>query len=315
MKRIISILSIIIIITLTLLPLCLGVSAAPNFSSGTYVYVIPNNESPGSDLYKQYLVPYVLTGEEGYAFNRNSVGIFEHFLGSAQDFDAIIQAQEYATIYLFNNTYLTVRFYPDDGYVTLYYYYNMLGTTKSINFYTSTYNTSFSASSNDIHFYVNEDGRLMLYFEGDVVGHLVPNDLYGCVFSLNKSPETIYGQGVIDGQNSVSDRYQEGYEDGYSIGLEEGYENGYSFGYQNGLDEDSENAYGEGYNVGYNQGFSEGQNVDMVAFNAISGFFEGLKNFFSPFFSIGIGSLTISTMLGLVVFVFIGAIVIKILRG
>lgn len=96
------------------------------------------------------------------------------------------------------------------------------------------------------------------------------------------------------------------YETGYQVGINEGYTQGYNDGIS-----DSQ----EGQENAYNMGYLAGQDSNRIVEQSINGFFDGVTNFFYPFFSMGVGGLTIFSILGLALTAAVVMIVIKIVRG
>lgn len=172
----------------------------------------------------------------------------------------------------------------------------------------------------DIIIYMGSDGTLNYYIYNVQTGHIdsygsINNvAFYGCLFYNDAIPgdsESAYEEGYFEG-------YDQGRDDGYSIGFRDGYE---SINPSIIYDE----AYEAGYNYGlevkyadtdlYALGFAKGQEVNSYVPNAIRGFFEGMQGFFAPFLSIGIGNLTLYTLLGFMLFGFVLMAIVKIIRG
>lgn len=141
------------------------------------------------------------------------------------------------------------------------------------------------------------------------------------------SDNEYYNQGYEDGYQAGYEEgetagYENGYEagetagynTGYEAGETAGYESGYDEGYQAGLEQGT-GSYNEGYQAGYADGIINGQNVDEIVGNGISGFFEGMKEFFEPFLLVGIGDLTIANMFYLGLFLAFIVFIVKLIRG
>lgn len=71
----------------------------------------------------------------------------------------------------------------------------------------------------------------------------------------------------------------------------------------------------EAYQNGYNAGIIKGQEDADIASGLLGGFFDGLSGFVSSFTSIGVGNLTIGSMLGIMVITLIVVIIVKVVRG
>lgn len=141
--------------------------------------------------------------------------------------------------------------------------------------------------------------------------------------------------------------YNEAWEKAYDQGITEGYDIGYEEGYQKGAEEGGNgdlynNAYDKGYEDGvlmgveagkelcrsdhpnlvdseqlknyYNIGYLAGQDTNGIVNNGISGFFSGVTSFFEPFMTIGIGNLTVYSMIALAVIVALVVIIIKVVN-
>lgn len=90
------------------------------------------------------------------------------------------------------------------------------------------------------------------------------------------------------------------------------FENGYNEGAQSG----DAQRYDEGYKEGYKTGFGRGQdesNFDFV--RLFDGIFGGFSDFLQPVLNIGIGNITIASMVALVGLVFVVLLIVKIVRG
>lgn len=140
----------------------------------------------------------------------------------------------------------------------------------------------------DFFVYVDRNGNFEVcyYSTSDLTIIRQSND----VLQANLSG-AIFPYGEIPGTDGSDSSYQQGYDKGYQEG--------------------SEATYSEAYNLGY----ARGQNTENIVGNALSGFFTGMQNFFFPFLQIGIGSFTLSNLLGIIATVFIVIIILKIVRG
>ncbi len=215
--------------------------------------------------------------ESSITSNLSSIDITYNGYGSTVDF--------YVYLYdLPNNNELTytLTYLLDYGFVNLYY----ADFVVSDESYNQGYEAGYEAGYNE--------GEEAGYSEGYQTGHTAG-----------------YNEGYTAGETAGQEA---GYNQGYTAGESAGYEIGYDEGYQAGLDQGT-GSYNEGYQAGYADGTINGQNVDEIVNNGISGFFEGLSTFFSPFFSIGIGNLTVSTVLEVVIFAFFILLIVKIIRG
>lgn len=123
--------------------------------------------------------------------------------------------------------------------------------------------------------------------------------------------EVGYNEGYTAGETAGQEA---GYNQGYTAGESAGYETGYDEGYQAGLEQGT-GSYNEGYQAGYADGIINGQSVNEIVGNGISGFFEGMKEFFEPFLLVGIGDLTIANMFYLGMFLAFIVFIVKLIRG
>ncbi len=135
---------------------------------------------------------------------------------------------------------------------------------------------------------------------GHVCEHTVYSDDYKCLYCAEKHP--VY-------YNVYQEGYIAGHEIGHTEGIFEGVEKGKTEGYENG--------YNEGYRNGFCNGEIKGQEADVseVLPKAFDGLFESANDFFSTFLSLGIGSVTIGSLLSVALVVCLVVLIIKIIRG
>ena len=177
------------------------------------------------------------------------------------------------------------------------------------------------------------------FVEGNEAGYI-----RGLEVGRNEGFSSAYTEGYTTGYNDCKEQFQddsydiaynEGYakgrKDGYNAGLlkadekkfDVGYEIGWADGYNQGYDEGGDDAYRLGYESGvsdgsskaYTEGFAAGQDSNLIAGTAINGFFNGLSNFFQPFFAMGIGNITVYNMIALALIALLAVIIIKMLGG
>lgn len=156
------------------------------------------------------------------------------------------------------------------------------------------------------------------YAEGFAAG--APKDYYD---GYNNGHEEGYQQGYTNGENNgYGIGYIGGQTDGYNSGHSEGYSEGKADGYQEGhaaglieSGKTAEENYNSGYAAGFAKGTVKGQNDAKALEKGVSGFFDGLSGFFTPFLNLGFGSITIASLLGVVVIVFLVSLIFKLLKG
>ena len=129
-----------------------------------------------------------------------------------------------------------------------------------------------------------------------------------------------YTQGNTDGiaagtEIGYQNGYSQGNTDGIAAGTEIGYQNGYTQGKTDGISEGTNIGYNNGYQGGYNDGVIKGQTDSDIVEKGINGFFTGLTAFFAPFLTLGFGGITVASLLGLAVTVFIIILIYKLTRG
>lgn len=279
------------------------------------IFVDSNNEVVISEGYTNYpirgftnAITSILDAE-----SRRTWGVFSHFIenyymGSLTDTKVIT---------LFDGSQFYLQAYGDS------YQYRKL---SFIQFDKNGYGVTITPIGvefnevQDIMIYMGSDGTIRYYIYNIQTGFIVSygsiNNVafYGCLFYNNSVPgdsEAAYEEGYFDG-------YDQGRDDGYSIGYRDGFES-----------VNPDILYNEAYEAGYNYGlevqfadtdlyalgFAKGQEVNTYVPNAIKGFFEGMQGFFAPFLSIGIGNLTLYTLLGFMLFGFVLMAIVKIIRG
>lgn len=128
--------------------------------------------------------------------------------------------------------------------------------------------------------------------------------------------------------DTVFDKYySNGYGEGYELGLVDGKKEGFNLGYESGENvgrlvgfdlgkkEASIDSYNEGFQNGYKEGEIEGQETNEALDVVFDGIFRGISGFFAPFLSLGIGNLTVGSLLGLWLTVIVIMLILKIVRG
>lgn len=216
----------------------------------------------------------------------------------------------------------------------------------------STNNPDFTFGSYEVlyfenDYHVKEDGFycIMYFIQADVPqsGHiryrrnnnifsLYIESGYGVILYLRSTDRIIFDH-ILDSETdnwgsylvySVdieldNSSYDEGYQAGHDKGYSEGVIYGESLGYGTGYKEGEIYGYGVGYSEGqrngYNSGFSEGQNLGEALGEGMEGFMNGLADFVSVFLTLGVGSLTLGSMLGIVLIAFSVMLIVKIIRG
>lgn len=151
-----------------------------------------------------------------------------------------------------------------------------------------------------------------------------PVNMYPATLTLNNE---YYNQGYEDGYQAGYEEgetagYNTGYEagetsgynTGYEAGETAGYESGYDEGYQAGLEQGT-GSYNEGYQAGFADGTINGQDFNDAFNTFFYSFFDGLSGFFAPILSLGVGNLTIGSIVGVIGFVVILVLIIRIIRG
>lgn len=78
---------------------------------------------------------------------------------------------------------------------------------------------------------------------------------------------------------------------------------------------DAGEIYNEGYNNGYSKGLAEGQEVSEALKDAPTNFFQGIVEFLDSFMEIGVGVLTIRSLLGLLFVSLLVVSILKVVRG
>ena len=122
---------------------------------------------------------------------------------------------------------------------------------------------------------------------------------------------TGYQNGYTAGETAG---YQNGYTAGETAGQEAGYNTGYEAGYNKGLEAGSGD-YNAGFQAGYNAGKIDGQDFNDAFNTFFYSFFDGLSGFFSPLLSLGVGNLTIGSIVGLIGVVILVVFMIKLVKG
>lgn len=175
---------------------------------------------------------------------------------------------------------------------------------------------------------VTQDGRL---------GYLVYDIADLNVVSRGYVEYPLYGNIVLHGQSTSGGGYtydqlvqakDQGYAEGYQKGA-----NDQAQVFQNSLPSIKSEEYTKGFNEGkqagikevsladnqkeywYNVGYLAGQNTNYIVDEGITGFWDALEGFISPFLSIGIGSLTVGTVLAIVLICGLAFIIIRMTRG
>lgn len=284
-KIIIFIISLSVILSIT----ATFISASNNYNPNEYVFTIASKRPQETSLAKDYNIKqYPVDGFTGFGDFRQEDGFLYNYLGSGYESGGWNEDTATYEIPLFNDTYFLIRII--DSKWSLYYGF--------ADFYDSTFPDNYLICGpydfyHDVLFYINYVGQLKYcifengpnavtydsFFDEDI-------NFYGFMFP--------YGQVPNDEQ-----AYQNGYNTGYNDGFYEGY--------QDGISDTVEDAY--------NKGFTDGQDSTNIPSLALTGFFTGLTNFFAPFFSIGIGSLTIGNMLFLLIATFIAIMIARIIWG
>ena len=175
---------------------------------------------------------------------------------------------------------------------------------------------------------VTQDGRLG-YFVYDIA------DLN--VVSRGYVEYPLYGNIVLHGQNESGGGYTydqliQAKEQGYSEGYQEG-ANDQAQVFQSSLPSIKNEEFLRGYNEGkqegiresgladsqkdywYNVGYLAGQQTNDIVENGIGGFWDAMQGFISPFLSIGVGSLTVGTVLAIVLICGLAFVIIRMTRG
>lgn len=113
-----------------------------------------------------------------------------------------------------------------------------------------------------------------------------------------------------------------GYENGYNEGLKHANELEYSKGYAQGVADTKDGMHNGDYKYTeedlrryYDIGYLAGQDTNGIVNEGINGFFSALGGFFEPFMSIGVGSLTLYSCLGLLLITAVVVLLFKIARG
>ena len=151
-----------------------------------------------------------------------------------------------------------------------------------------------------------------------------PVNMYPATLTLNNE---YYNQGYNDGYEAGQEAgYNEGYtagetagqeagyNQGYTEGESAGYESGYDEGYQAGIEQGT-GSYNEGYQAGFADGTINGQDFNDAFNTFFYSFFDGLSGFFAPILSLGVGNLTIGSIVGVIGFVVILVLIIRLIRG
>lgn len=200
------------------------------------------------------------------------------------------------------------------------------------------------SSSLDFIFVVTSQGFIG-YILFDNTGNVYTTNITTVPFYTNVDPyyaEDEYENGYVDGYNTGFDEgYDSGYNRGYSSGVNSGELSGYEKGYVAGgndatnrynesfeeiIAEERIDAYNKGYEQaitdssgdyinGFNAGVIKGQNDAKIPVVVIEGFWSSIRDFFSSFLSIGIGNLTLYSLLGVVVVVSLAILLVKLIRG
>lgn len=279
------------------------------------IFVDPNNEVVISEGYTNYPIRGFTNSITSIPDedSRRTWGVFSHFIenyymGSLTSTKVVtlfdgsqFHLQSYGSSYQYRQLKY-VQFDKSGGGITITNVGPEFNETQDIMIYMS------SSATLDYYIYNVQTGII------DSYGTINNVTFYGSLFYNNSVPggsDTAYEEGYFDG-------YEQGRDDGYSIGYRDGYES---------VNPDTlyNEAYEAGYNAGlevqysdtdlYALGFAKGQEVNTYVPNAIKGFFEGMQGFFAPFLSIGIGNLTLYTLLGFMLFGFVLMAIVKIIRG
>lgn len=158
-------------------------------------------------------------------------------------------------------------------------------------------------------------------------------DDYYAESDYDKGYDEGYKEGYKEGDKVGSDRgYSQGLREGKQIGYDEGVEDGYQiyaeeYDIENIVTTVWDDAYSKGYDEGkadgvkqnsdavYNYAYNKGLEDGELVGNAINGFYDGLVGFFRPFLSLGFGDLTLFSLLSVIVIVSATILIIKLLRG
>lgn len=275
--------------------------------------------------------PYIVYGIDVSSITLidKPVGFITHFFGSNR-----VAGNYYVNMYSTRSTELRSRlrlFISNNETMVLWYEVGDFLTGNSSDYYQYQITPSISIDD-DFMIVATDNGALEQYYYNTITKY--PTIAIESLKYYFIGDIYIYGQTPPDVDNAII-------QDAFNRGKAEGLIQGEDIGYQKGL-EDSvlpndqlQNAYdqgkGDGYQEGYNYGLDVGAKLDNEAVyqaginkgqeqaqlvpNAINGFFDAILGFFQPFLSIGIGSLTLYSLLGVLVIVVVCILIIKITRG
>lgn len=186
-----------------------------------------------------------------------------------------------------------------------------------------------------LHLYNGGDKTMFIGYPSDGVQYIAIETENPISVALRSDIEYWYSTWQISAYNLSPDidtseierrAYNEGFDSGYAEGQSNGYASGYIDGrdeaiednyenYQSGYEQGRVDWYGQGYNTGREHGLAEGQELDNVFVQGMDGILTGLGGFFAPILSLGVGSMTVSALLGLLVVVTLIMIIVKVVRG
>ena len=289
------------------------------YSSGLGLYINPNdikdyNKQTVYDVPEWTVVPDKLTTEEmtkygfiGRMFNVGEINanncVFDFWLYN-QDYIQRLRITYSGSNYNIINVTVESDVYDHLGY----------GSTLLFNSFNSEYDFM-------IYKYDNESSDFTeyryCYFDkttGEVKGVGVNNDtlLFTSILPFNP----YYEDNPSDHEDCI------GYENGYNEGLQHANKLEYDKGYAQGVADTKDGIHDGDYKYTeedlkryYDIGYLAGQDTNGIVNDGISGFFSALGGFFEPFMTIGIGNLTVYSLLGLMIIACVVVVIIKIAKG
>ncbi len=234
MKKIIYILSAILITFLLIIKFNVSAMSIPNVSE-IRIFNLAWYEIPGGTSDTQYY-DLVVEVEPGIYD-----GINEVIIGEAETLSLygvlVFQYPRSLSTPLDNKC---IKFYPLSGSPFTYTNVDFMAVKKF---------------SNKLELYINNDTYTYQPYNTRIEG-----------FRAEYIADWDYQDGYNDGYNIG---YQEGREAGYNAGSETGYEHGYIVGYDEGWEEGNEIGYNGGYQEGHEAGYQEGHEAGYnIGYNA-----------------------------------------------
>ena len=275
-KAIIFVLTLITILTITIIP-SFALTDISTYRESQDVYFMP---SPYGTIFHPYFIKYTEVTDvtsSPYTKNPDVTGFLYNMFGHRlPDIGAIDSETFYYD--LLGGAQIEVIFNADTSIITVRLIADGVEPRTIVSM-------AYDQNVADFAIFMASDG------------HLYVGTFYSSTRFTSVTPLTadLYGNIVIPSTYNATDQYENGYNAGYDVG------------YKEAASANTEQAY--------NKGFIAGQDTDSIVGNTINGFFDGLTNFFVPFLSMGIGSLTLYTLLGLMIVAAVVCIIIKIVRG